>query len=129
MVLTILLTIALVIVIVLLTILYFKHNKLRKDFRNYNPNPVFGPGRYNYGQDNPYKILKKIRKESRLENIRRFLTFKWTWYWSTKEYRKRKKIKKDLNDKFRESIKNRQIHRRKSHNIDISDIDTHPKIK
>jgi len=94
--LTLFLTITLIIVIVLLIILFSKHNKLKNRFNNYNPNPVYGPGRYNYGQDNPYKILKDIRKENRLENIRKFLTFKWTWYWTTKEYRKQKKIEKTI---------------------------------
>jgi len=102
--LTLLLAITLVFVIVLLSILFFKHNKLRNDFKNYNPNPVFGPGRYNYGRNHPDKILREMR----LEVIRKFLNFKWTWYWITKEYRVRRKTKNELNKKFKESIKNRK---------------------
>jgi len=127
--LTLLLAIALVIVIALLSILFFKHNKLKTRFNNYNPNPVFGPGRYNYGRDNPYKILKNIRKEDRLEAIRKFLTFKWTWYWLTKEYRVKRKTKKDLNKKFTQSIKQKQKRMRSKLLDDISDLATHPKIK
>jgi hypothetical protein len=110
---TLLFAITLIIVIVLLTILYFKYNKLRKYFKNYNSNPVYGPGKYNYGREDPYKIQKEMRKEECLENIRKILTFKWTWYWTTKEYKKCKKIKKDFNKKFTESIKNKKNVRRK----------------
>ena len=102
--LTLLLTITLFVVVVLLTILFFKHNKLRNDFKNYNPNPVFGPGRYNYGQNNPSRILREMR----LERIRKFLTFKWTWYWVTKEYRAKRKTRKKLNKTFKASIKKRK---------------------
>lgn len=123
--LTLFLVITLLIVIILLSILFFKHNKLKKDFMNYDPNPVFGPGRYNYGRDDPKRILKEMR----LESIRRFLTFKWTWYWTTKEYKKRKKIQKNFTKKFEESVKRKNM-RKKSHNIDdISDLAKHPKIK
>jgi hypothetical protein len=127
--LTLLLAIALFIAFALLLILFFKHNKLKNRFNNYDPNPVFGPGRYNYGRDNPYKILKEIRKENRLEAIRKFLTFKWTWYWTTEKYRIQKKAKKDLNKKFTESLKSRKKHRKMSHNIDMSDMTIGPKIK
>jgi len=129
--LTMLLTIALVIVIILLILLFSKHNKLRNDFKNYNPNPVYGPGRYNYGRDNPYRILKDIRKEERLEVIRNFLTFKWFWYWTTKDYRNRKKIKKDLNKNLKESVEKRHTERRRRSRIldDISNLASHPKIK
>jgi len=107
---TLLLTITIILVVVLFTLLFFKHNKLKKRFNNYNPNPVYGPGRYNYGRSNPYNILKDMRKEDRLEAIRKFLTFKWTWYWVTKEYRVKRKTRKNLNKKFKDSIdKKRKI--------------------
>jgi len=95
-----LLTIALVFVIVLLTILLIKHTKLKNDFKNYNPNPVFGPGRHNYGRDDPARWVREMR----LERIREFFTFKWVWYWTTKEYRKKKKTKNELTRKFKKSI-------------------------
>jgi len=101
---TLILAIALLVAFILIILILFKHNKLRNDFRNYDPNPVFGPGRYNYGLDDPSRILK----EQRIEVIRKFFTFKWTWYWTTKEYRKKKKTKKELNKRFEKSITKRK---------------------
>lgn len=88
---TFLLAIGLLIVTSLLTILFIKHRNLRSDFRNYNPNPVFGPGRYNYGRD-----LPKTSREVMLESVRKFLTFRWTWYWTTEKYRKQRRTKKEF---------------------------------
>jgi len=89
---TLLLAIGLLIVSLLLTVLFIKHKKLSTSFKNYNPNPVFGPGRYNYGRNDP----SRIAKEMRVERIRYILSFKWTWYWTTKKYQKERKTRKDL---------------------------------
>jgi len=101
---TILLTIGLLIVILLLTILFIKYRKLNNDFRNYNPNPVFGPGRHNYGKDDPYQIVR----DRRMERIRNFLTLKWLWYWTTKEYWKKRKIRKEFSRTMINSIEKKK---------------------
>jgi len=89
---TILLTIGLLIVTSLLIVLFIKHQKLSTSFKNYNPNPLFGPGRYNYGRNDPSRIAKEMRSE----NIRHFFTFKWTWYWMTDKYRKERRKRKEV---------------------------------
>ena len=89
---TIALTIALLIVFLLLTILFIKYKKLSTNFNNYDPNPIFGPGRYNYGINDPHRISKEMR----IERIRNILTFKWIWYWTTKKYRKERKTRKEF---------------------------------
>jgi len=100
---TILLAIGLLIVTLSLIILFIKHNKLNSSFRNYNPNPVFGPGRYDYGRTRP-----KLPREVMIENIRRFFTFKWTWYWTTKQYRKERNSRKELSKMMIDSIEKRK---------------------
>lgn len=101
---TLLLAVILLTVIFLLTLLFYKHNKLKKSFQNYNPNPVYGPGRYDYGLTDPVRLMKEMR----LERIRYVLSFRWSWYWMTKQYRKERKIKKEFNKTFKASIKKRK---------------------
>ena len=101
---TLLLMVTLLTVIFLLTLLFFRHNKLKKDFKNYNPNPTFGPGQYNYGRNNPYKL----EKEMRLERIRYILSLKWTWYWLSKQAIKERKIRRNFNKSFKVSVELRK---------------------
>ena len=114
----IVLTIALVIVFLLLIVLFIKHTKLRTDFRNYDPNPVFGPGRYNYGRNDPNQIIKEMI----IERIRNILTFKWIWYWTTKKYKKERRTKKKFNKIMMTSIERkkkskllRELNEKKNH--------------
>jgi hypothetical protein len=106
--LTTLLAITLVVVIFLLTILFIKHKKLRTNFNNYNPNPVFGPGDNNYGRNKSSSHLREIR----LERLRYFISFKWTWYWMTEKYRKERKTKKDFKKFMFKSVEKRDKQRK-----------------
>jgi hypothetical protein len=101
---TTLLAIGLTVVTLSLIILFLKHRKLNSDFRNYNPNPVFGPGRYNYGRNDP----SRIAKEMRAERFRSFFTLKWTWYWTTKKYRKERKTRKEFSKIMLTSIERKK---------------------
>lgn len=101
---TILLWVALIALSTIVLILFLNHIKLKRKFKNYNPNPIFGPGRYNYGQNHPDIIFREQKRAM----LRQFLTFKWVWYWTTKEYRYKRRKRKEVSDLMMSSIERRK---------------------
>jgi len=51
---------------------------------------IIGPGQYDYGKNDPIRRMK----EEQLETIRKILTLKWVWQWTTKKHRNKKRLAK-----------------------------------